>query len=91
MRVIKTKGKRRPNVAIDMVLACIKHYKRYGRKVRAITLSDRYFHILKNGLLERDETLLIEDKVEFKDVTIFQGSTLMIKPLQEVLEPILGS
>jgi hypothetical protein len=88
MIAIKTKGKYRPNAAIDMISACLNHYKKYGRKVRAITLSQRYFELLKAGLLERDETLLIEDKVEFKGLNIFLGSSLMITPLQEVLEPI---
>ncbi len=79
--LILNKTQYRPNIAIDMVLNCIRHYKRFEKPLKEIILDHALFHKWREGMLERDETLEIIDRMEFKDVTIKRGSKFMSEPL----------
>lgn len=83
--ILNRDRKYKPNIAIDMVRDCIRHYKQWRRPIETITLNPALFHKWKEGIEERnrdledDKRLDVEgkDRVEFKDATIVKGSKFM--------------
>lgn len=71
--------KKAPNLAIDMVKACLAHYKRWERPVDTITLCPQLFNRFKEGIEHKAGDALIYDRVEFKDVTVLKGSQFMVE------------
>lgn len=90
-----TKPKFKPNVAIDMVGACIKHYKQFNRNVKTITLNEALFYKWKEGIMERNEAkelienLHIEDEMVFANVIVKKGSSFQVKELEVELHKLI--
>lgn len=67
------------NKAIDMVAACIGHYRQFGKPLKTIYLKPQLFDLFKKGVevlmsreLEEDEPMM------FDSVNIERGSYLMV-------------
>jgi hypothetical protein len=88
--LIKTKRKFKPNIAIDMVASCLAHYKRFERPVKEIVLNEALFHKWKEGMMERDETLEIYDRMEFRNCTVIKGSKFMTKNMTVTLKELVA-
>lgn len=84
-----TQKKYKPNVAIDMVSACLAHYKKFNRPVETITLSQGLFEKWKSGMLERKPDLEIHDQMDFRDVTVRKGSIFMFKDMDVKLKKLV--
>ena len=84
-----SKNKFKKNIAIDMVMACLRHYKVYSRQVDTITLSPSTFEEFKSGMAERMPDVEITDAVDFNDCKIRKGSRFMIKSLTCTLKPLM--
>ena len=73
------------NLAIDMVRACLAHYKHFKRPVESITLSPSMWRTFKDGLIrmdpEKEDDINMTDWVSFKDCKVKKGSVFMIKSL----------
>lgn len=84
----------KPNVAIDMVAACIAHYKKFNRNVKTITLNEALFYKWKQGIIERNnvkelvDNLEIHDEMVFRNVTVKKGPSVMVKELEVELHKL---
>lgn len=70
--------------AVDMISACLDHYKKYKRKVKLITLNSNYWRMFKEYVLEQKPDLVIEDAIDFKNVRIEKGSIFQTEPLRAI-------
>lgn len=82
----------KPNKSIEMVKACIEHYKYFKRPVEEITLAPRYWEEWIGGMIDRFPQL--EEKkgfgeVHFKNVKVRKGSIFMVKPLEAKLKVLI--
>jgi hypothetical protein len=60
----------KPNIVVDMVGACISHYKKMGTPVKTIRLNPFRFSMLKKFVESKDEEVKVVDKIVFKDIEI---------------------
>ena len=86
----KTEKKFKPNIAINMVAAALDHYKKFNRPVKEIILNEALFIKWKQGMLERDETLEIDEQMDFKNCSVKKGSKLMTKNMEVILKPLIA-
>lgn len=74
------------NMAVDMVYNCIQHYKKFGKRVKIVTLSHKYWRSFERYLKEQDETFEFKDQVEFKHLLVRKGSFFQTTHLIPELE-----
>ncbi len=78
------------NVAIDMVAACLKHYKQFNRPVEEIQLSNRLWGVFRDGILELKPELQADidhhNEVSFKNCKVKKASVFMIKDMHVELK-----
>lgn len=83
----------KPNIAIDMVAACLAHYKKFKRPVKSITLNEALWFKWKEGIQERADvkgvTFENYEEIEFRNVTIIKGSKFMTKNMTVVLKELI--
>lgn len=74
-----------PNIAVDMTVAALKHYKQYQRPVDSIILAPHMWEKFKAGILqlspEKEDDINMTNQVEFKDCIVKRGSNMMIKSM----------
>lgn len=84
--------KRQGNLAIDMVAACILHYRGQGVEPRAIVMNPKYYGILQQWVAATYGDECVHDKfyldtVEIRMEKIFSGKILHVemwaKPIAE--------
>ena len=85
------------NIAMDMVTACIDHYKRSPKRLKIIYLNHSYWVRFKNYVLRNDPEYVIPDsgvEIEGCDVTVRRGHGLQVEPMmfdfyeKKVYQPI---
>lgn len=70
------------NVAVDMVAACVGHYRRLQRPLKKIILSPNYYELFRYWVLKKaGEERALDAKFEFDSVDIEKGSSLQVEPL----------
>ena len=66
------------NVAVDMISACLSHYKRYNRKVEIVYLNKRYWELflryIGEQLPEKYNDAKATEAMEFRNLMIKRGS-----------------
>jgi hypothetical protein len=67
MHLIGQQPKFKRNIAIDMVKACLAHYKKFNRSVKTITLDEALFHKWREGIIERNNMLEKIENIEIHD------------------------
>lgn len=75
---------RQGNLGIDMVVACIQHYRRQGVEPRAIIMNPKYYGLLQQWVAEvyGDEHVLDRfylDTIEIRAEKIFSGKILHVE------------
>ncbi len=75
---------RQGNIAIDMIVACIQHYRKQGVEPRAIILNKQYYGILQEWVEKEygEEKVLDKfylDTIEIRMEKIFSGKTLHVE------------
>ena len=62
--------RKKSNLVVDMVGACINHYKKKGTPLKTIRLNPFRFGMLKKFVEDKKEDVKIEDKIVFADIEI---------------------
>ncbi len=92
MTTIINKGYK-PNMTMDMVKACLLHYKQFNRPVEIIELKPDKWDEFKRGILELkpefEEDLNHFNECQFKNVTVKKGSQFMAKSLMVTLKELV--
>ena len=70
------------NVAVDTVVACLLHEKRFGKKVESIMLSQKYWVAMMRYMKEAKLDMEIKDQFIFGKVTFFRGNAFMTENLE---------
>jgi hypothetical protein len=70
------------NLAIDMIIACIAHYKKHGRTIKYINLSHAYWQMMSDYLKEYRPEFYFEDQLKYGDVTVRKGWPFMKEHLE---------
>lgn len=65
------------NVVVDMIYSAMQHYKRMGRPIKTVLLSQSRWEIFKGWLKEKEPAVDIQDIVEFNDITVKKGHQFM--------------
>jgi hypothetical protein len=74
------------NIAVDMIAACLAHYKRFNRKIKTITLSHgRWNMFVEYSKKNRPETI-IHDEIIFRNVTLKKGHRFMRENMEVELD-----
>lgn len=69
------------NIAVDAVGACIAHYKGFGKRVKVITLSRKWWTAFERYAKENRPDFEFKNEIEFKNVILRKGSAFMLKNL----------
>jgi hypothetical protein len=92
MTAIINKGYK-PNMTMDMIGACLAHYKKQNRPVEAIELHPDKWNEFKKGILELkpefEDDLNHFGECQFKNVTVKKGSSFMVKSLVVTLRELV--
>jgi hypothetical protein len=62
--------RQKPNIVVDMVGACINHYKKRGTPLKTIRLNPFRFSMLKKFVEDKREDVKVKDKIVFGDIEI---------------------
>ena len=62
--------RQKPNIVVDMVGACISHYKKRGTPLKTIRLNPFRFSMLKKFVEQKKDDVKVEDKIVFGDIEI---------------------
>jgi hypothetical protein len=85
MSAIKNKWEKTGIFAVDMVTACVSHYRHFNKPLKTIYLRPVSFYqflSFVNGILEKKEELVDESsKLEFDSVDIKMGSKLQTEEI----------
>lgn len=76
------------NVAADAIAACLAHYRKFGRRVQYIELDRLWWVLFTDFVKSKDESLVFDDEIQFRNVTIRKGSRLHSQRLIAILEPL---
>ena len=70
------------NVAVDTVVACLLHEKKFGKVVESIMLSQKYWTALLRYMKKEKPEMQIEDQFIFGKVTFLKGHAFMSENLE---------
>jgi hypothetical protein len=76
------------NVAVDMIKACIAHYKTYGRRVSVITLNSSYWRIFCEWCKRNRPEFVFDNAIQFQNIRIEKGSQFMTDRMHVELETV---
>jgi hypothetical protein len=76
------------NIAVDMVRACLSHYKEMRRKVQYVELSANYWKLFSEWLKRNaPDKPFTDEGVQFRNTIIRKGHRFMTENLQVVFYP----
>lgn len=69
------------NIAVDMLVACIYHYSRHGRRIKSITILPALFDLFQSWNIKEFGSEAYAEEYDLYNVLIKKGSTLQTKEL----------
>ena len=79
---MKSQRSKTGNVAVDSIVACLKHEKSFGKVVESIMVCHRYWAILMRYMKEAKPEMEIKDQFIFNKTTFFKGHAFMRENLE---------
>lgn len=78
------------NVCIDMIYAALQHYKKFGRKIKTVSLNKSHWRLFSE-YMKREQNLIEvrDDGVQFKNVLIRKGTRFQTKIAEFELESVI--
>ncbi len=78
------------NPAVDMVYAAVQHYKRFGRKVKTVSLDRSYWNLFDAFMNEQenaDKVDITPDGIQFNDLLVRRGTQFQKDRIEIELYP----
>jgi hypothetical protein len=80
--------RKKPNLVVDMVGACINHYKKKNTPLKTIRLNPLRFGMLKKFVEDKRQDVIVENKIVFTDIEILLDKFATQTMTWEFKEPL---